>query len=187
MEGINHQQEAQSSIHTSEGCNVTVGYYGQLGSSGSNSDCGYGGGYDGCTVFGNSDSSYGDGFNAAGGGVYGLHWNGSEIKVWFFTRSGVPADITSGDPNPNLWGTPVASWAGCEFDDYFKDMSIVSAILHLIVLVLLADIRRSFSTPTFAVLGLVPNGMPALIALQRHLLATTMSLLILRRSPSRTG
>jgi len=126
MEGINHQQQAQSSIHTSPGCNVTVeATYGQLGKSGSNSDCGIGGGYDGCTVFSSSSKSYGDGFNAAGGGVYGLHWNGNEIKVWFFSRANIPADIKSGNPNPNVWGTPQASWAGCAFDDYFKNMSFL--------------------------------------------------------------
>jgi len=129
IEGINNQTKDQMSIHTREGCNATVGKYGQYGTFGSNRDCGYGGGYDGCTVFSSSAKSYGTGFNKAGGGVYALHWTGSEIKVWLFLHGSVPSDILDqGEPNPNAWGTPQASFAGCEFDSYFQDMSIVSPV-----------------------------------------------------------
>ena len=116
-------------IHSSEGCNVTVGKYGQLGSSGSNTDCGYGGGYDGCTVFANTGKSYGSGFNSAGGGIYALHWTSTEIKVWLFSGTSAPKDIvagaTGGAPNPNGWGTPQASFAGCDFGSFFKNMNIM--------------------------------------------------------------
>lgn len=126
IEGINNNTADQMSIHSKEGCNVTVGQYGQLGTSGSISNCGYAGGYDGCTVYSSSQKSYGTGFNKAGGGIYTLHWTGSEIKVWFFVHGTAPSDITDGgEPNPNLWGTPQASFAGCAFDSYFKDMSIL--------------------------------------------------------------
>ena len=94
-------------IHSLPGCNVTVGKYGQLGTSGKATDCGLGGGYAGCTTFANTDKSFGTGFNNAGGGVYAMHWTSSEIKVWLFSGTSAPADITSGGtPNPNGWGTP---------------------------------------------------------------------------------
>lgn len=127
IEGVNNGTKNQMTIHTTEGCNVTVGEYGQTGTSGSSNDCGAGGGNDGCTVFASGSKSYGTGFDNAGGGIYTLHWTGSEIKVWLFPKGSAPSDITSGGtPDPNGWGTPQASWAGCAFEDYFKNMSIVS-------------------------------------------------------------
>ena len=107
MEAINNANRNQMTIHSSPGCNITVGKYGQLGSSGSITDCGQGGGYTGCTVFANTAKSYGTGFNNAGGGVYALRWTSDEIKVWLFPGTSAPADIRSGGtPNPNGWGTP---------------------------------------------------------------------------------
>ncbi|KAI4156494.1 MAG: hypothetical protein LQ340_000243 [Diploschistes diacapsis] len=126
IEGINAQTHNQVTIHTSPGCNVTVGQYGQLGSSGANTKCGIGGGYNGCTVFANTDKSYGTGFNAANGGVYALHWTNSEIKVWLFSEGGVPSDITNqSTPTPNRWGTPQASFVGCAFDSFFKNNNLM--------------------------------------------------------------
>uniref|UniRef100_A0A914D5T8 Apple domain-containing protein n=1 Tax=Acrobeloides nanus TaxID=290746 RepID=A0A914D5T8_9BILA len=48
-------------------------------------------------------------FNKAGGGVYAAQWvHGSFIKVWYFVKPNIPADILNENPNPNpgTWGTP---------------------------------------------------------------------------------
>lgn len=133
IEGINNQTRDQVTIHSRSGCNVTADpTYGEWGSWGSATPCdaGNGGGYNGCTVFGNG-KTYGSGFNAAGGGIYAMHWTSSAIKVWFFSKSSsIPSDVTSGTPNPSGWGTPMASFSGCAFDNYFADMQIVSALLE---------------------------------------------------------
>lgn len=51
----------------------------------------------GCAVKLNDGSSYGTGFNAIGGGVYATQWESDSIKIWFFPRSKIPADIKSGE------------------------------------------------------------------------------------------
>ena len=141
IEGINNQTRNQVTVHSRSGCNVTQEKtYGETGTWGSATPCnaGAGGGYNGCTVFSGSSKSYGSGFNAAGGGYYTMHWTGSAIKVWFFSKSGsVPSDITSGGtPKPDGWGTPLASFAGCDFDNYFANMQIVSVVGQILVGVL---------------------------------------------------
>jgi hypothetical protein len=81
----------------------------------------------GC-AFGDPDpSSYGPGFNKAGGGVYAHLWNKDGIKIWFFTRSSIPQDITSGRPDPSTWPTPVAFWSNtdCDMASHFIDHSLV--------------------------------------------------------------
>ncbi|KKY21993.1 putative mixed-linked glucanase precursor [Phaeomoniella chlamydospora] len=125
MEGINAQSKNQHTIHSADGCIVEVGKYGETGTAGSATNCGAGGGYNGCTVFSNKANSYGTGFNSVDGGVMAMKWNSSVIKVWQWPRASVPSDITLGLPNPNLWGVPVANWAGCEFSDYFSNMNIM--------------------------------------------------------------
>ncbi|KAJ0289709.1 hypothetical protein COL940_001351 [Colletotrichum noveboracense] len=71
--------------------------------------------------------TYGDPFNAVGGGVYALEWTDDAISVWHWPRQSIPADILSKKPNPSGWGLPTALFgtSTCEVDKYFKDMSIV--------------------------------------------------------------
>ena len=126
IEGINSNSKNQIALHSSPGCDVTVGQYGQTGSSGPSNDCGAGGGIDGCTVHASSSTSYGTGFNNAGGGVFALEWASDSIKLWQWSKGQVPSDVTTGAPNPTGWGVPVASFAGCAFDNYLKQMNIVS-------------------------------------------------------------
>ncbi|KAJ4293241.1 hypothetical protein N0V90_008523 [Kalmusia sp. IMI 367209] len=49
----------------------------------------------------------------------------SGIKVWYFATRDVPANIRSGNPDPNTWGTPQANFAGCNFDAKFSNMNII--------------------------------------------------------------
>jgi hypothetical protein len=59
-----------------------------------------------------------------------MEWTSSAIEVYFFVRSAIPADITSGTPNPAGWGTPTASFSGsgtpgCNIDQHFTNHSII--------------------------------------------------------------
>jgi hypothetical protein len=48
--------------------------------------------------------TFGAGFNAIGGGVCATEWTSTLISVYFFPRNAIPADITSGNPDPSGWG-----------------------------------------------------------------------------------
>lgn len=59
-----------------------------------------------------------------------MEWTSSAIKVFFFPRSSIPADITSGSPDPTTWGTPVSAFSsgasgGCNIDQHFTQHNIV--------------------------------------------------------------
>lgn len=87
----------------------------------------------GCGFSDPDDTSYGQGFNDAGGAVIAMEWQTSGIRIctsapifvflsfaispnWTigrFERNAIPADL-QGDankPNPSTWGTPVAAWS----------------------------------------------------------------------------
>lgn len=76
-------------------------------------------------------SSYGDGFNAVGGGVYAVDWTADAISIWHFPRSSIPQDIVNKAPVPSSWGTPQAVFGGgsgiysCDVASSFANMSIV--------------------------------------------------------------
>ncbi|KAG2088387.1 uncharacterized protein F5147DRAFT_789534 [Suillus discolor] len=69
-------------------------------------------------------SSFGYGFNNAGGGVFALLWDTSSgMSVWHFARSKIPADLTAQTPNPSTWGTPAGFWSAqsCDISANFYD------------------------------------------------------------------
>lgn len=81
----------------------------------------------GCGVKAPADT-YGPVLNAAGGGVYALELRSAGIRVWFFSRASVPADITNAtSPDPSSWGTPLADFPStdCNISDHFRNQSIV--------------------------------------------------------------
>jgi beta-glucanase (GH16 family) len=123
IEGVNAQQTNSITLHTSEGCSLN-GTGSLAGSVLASSDCT---GNNGCSFATANPLGYGAAFNAADGGVYAMEWTSSAIAVYFFPRALIPADISSGSPNPASWGTPVArfSGSGCDIDSKFKDNSIV--------------------------------------------------------------
>ena len=126
IEGVNLVQSNQMTLHTSPGCTVDVGSGGQTGTSTGDQGCGDNGGYAGCAVISNTGTTYGTPFDNENGGVYAMEWQGSGIQIWYFPRSGIPSDISSGNPNPAGWGTPQANFGGCNFDQYFTNLNIVS-------------------------------------------------------------
>lgn len=85
-------------------------------------------GNEGCGIASNDATSYGTGFNNVGGGVYATEWTSNYIQTWFFPRNSIPADITSGSPNPSGWGTPQSSFqggSGCNIDSHFANQHLV--------------------------------------------------------------
>ncbi|KAI8390125.1 1,3(4)-beta-glucanase [Blakeslea trispora] len=114
MEGVHTDTLNQVTLHTTSGCNMAGVSRAQSGTTltpncdvnapgqGSNVGCG---------VRAQGGNTFGPGLNNARGGVYATRWtNANGIQTWFFPRNSIPGDITSGNPNPNAWGTPIASF-----------------------------------------------------------------------------
>lgn len=81
----------------------------------------------GCAIADTSNLTFGDTFNANGGGVYATEWTSSFIKIWFFPRGKFPSDIASASPSPSEnWGPPTSVFSGdFNMDDHFKNLKIV--------------------------------------------------------------
>jgi hypothetical protein len=80
----------------------------------------------GCSIKSRSTASYGEGLNAAGGGVYATQWTDDHISVFFFPREAVPADVLGDSPDPSGWGMPAAKFmGGCDISRMFKQQQIV--------------------------------------------------------------
>ena len=105
-------------------------------------------GNQGCGMRSPVNNSFGEGFNANGGGVYIsklqtcfcklacgpltflcriVQWDNSGIAVYFFPRGSIPSDISAGSPNPSGWGTPMARWpaTSCNPSQFFKQHSVI--------------------------------------------------------------
>jgi len=128
IEGVNVNVVNQATLHTSSGCTMNGVSRSQSG-KGLSDDCvAADNGNSGCGVQDTRTSSYGNGFNNGGGGVYACEWTTSAIKIWFFPRNQIPGDISGGNsPNPGGWGTPVGMWPlgnNCNYN-HFRDMQIV--------------------------------------------------------------
>ncbi|CAJ1368583.1 unnamed protein product [Effrenium voratum] len=99
IETVNIEDQAQSTLHTSYGCRMPMvsGIF--------NPDCNSEDAYEGCGLFGPSNSG-GPPFNSAGGGVFATQWISTGIKMWFWKRADIPSDITSDSPDSTSWGEP---------------------------------------------------------------------------------
>lgn len=110
VEYVNTGVHNHATLHTSAGCGQyhPTDYSGSQGQQ--NCDASLNGNA-GCGFTSNDGTTAGSGFNNVGGGVVAMEFvQGSTgwIKVWNFQRSQIPGDITSGNPNPDSWGTPSA-------------------------------------------------------------------------------
>ncbi|KAI2602855.1 glycoside hydrolase family 16 protein [Hypoxylon sp. NC1633] len=129
IEGANTAQRNLFSAHTTAGCQApTTGFTGDQGRT----NCSPGRENIGCNYASptSDTTSYGDAFNAEGGGVYALEWDFQDLKLWHFPRSTIPDDIVYGHvigPDPSSWGPPQAIFGGssCNPDTYFFNMSLV--------------------------------------------------------------
>ncbi|KAI1079214.1 glycoside hydrolase family 16 protein [Whalleya microplaca] len=129
IEGANNVQRNLFSAHTTAGCKApTTGFSGEP----SKTDCGPTPENYGCNFAAptSDTSSYGDTFNAEGGGVYAMEWDADALKLWHFPKSNTPEDIKLApvvSPDPANWGPPQAIFGGpgCDADTYFYNMNLV--------------------------------------------------------------
>jgi hypothetical protein len=127
IEGVNSATSNSMTLHTASGCSINdSGFSGTLKTANCFIDAAGQGNNVGCGIGASQQNTYGDPFNAAGGGVYATEWTSQHIAIYFFSRSNIPADITSGNPNPAGWGQPAALFAGgCNIPQTFKNHSII--------------------------------------------------------------
>lgn len=126
IEGVNDQTANDMTLHTGPDCSIT-NTADMLGSvSHTNCDVSSGGDNTGCQITTTNTQTYGSGFNDNKGGVYATQWTSSSIQIFFFPRSSIPSDISSGSPDPSSWGKPMANFqGGCDISKSFKDLQIV--------------------------------------------------------------
>ncbi|KIW51302.1 hypothetical protein PV05_10039 [Exophiala xenobiotica] len=129
IEGVNSQVGNSMALHTASGCSITNN--GLFSGSISTSNCFVNAPGQamnaGCQILAANDgASYGTQFNQGQGGVYATEWTSSAISIWFFPRSGIPSDISSGSPDPSTWGSPISAFeGGCQIDEFFSNHQIV--------------------------------------------------------------
>lgn len=120
------------SVHTSSGCSVVESALEMLGELAMSdktlaTNCDPEATSDqGCGVQSQTSGDYGSMYNQNGGGIHVLDWDTSDgLSVYFFNRSSIPDDITSGSPDPSSWGTPRAQWPAtkCNPDSFFVSIA----------------------------------------------------------------
>ncbi|KAI1613799.1 endo-1,3(4)-beta-glucanase [Exophiala viscosa] len=128
IEGVNSQVGDSMALHTGSGCSITNNgdFSGSITTPNCNVDASGQATNAGCQVLTSAADTYGTGFNNGEGGVYATEWTSSAITIWFFPRSSIPSDVSSGSPDPSGWGTPLSQFqGGCDIDDFFEDHQIV--------------------------------------------------------------
>ncbi|KAH9040485.1 concanavalin A-like lectin/glucanase domain-containing protein [Lactarius pseudohatsudake] len=117
IESVNLHVMNQYTLHTGPGSDCVL-ILECKSSEGSNA---------GCSFLDPRNTSFGHGFNMAGGGVFAHLWDGAGVKMWYFERQSIPQDIHNGQPNPSSWPTPVAFWSslGCDFASHLHNHHLV--------------------------------------------------------------
>ncbi|KAH9903215.1 concanavalin A-like lectin/glucanase domain-containing protein [Cubamyces lactineus] len=131
VEGVNDYANNQATAHTSHGCTLPSTSSAALNITGTvvdGTNCAAAEtGNVGCGMTATQSNTFGVGFNNIGGGVYAMQWVESGISIWFFPRNAIPSDITSGAPQPDGWGVPMARWPAtdCDPSQFFSDHSAI--------------------------------------------------------------
>ena len=115
-------------LHTGSGCSITNNgtFSGSIITPNCDTNAAGQSTNAGCQIGTSNDASYGTGFNNGQGGVYATEWTSNAISIWFFPRSAIPSDVSSGNPDPSGWGQPMASFSGgCDIDSFFNNNQIV--------------------------------------------------------------
>ncbi|KAJ7098315.1 concanavalin A-like lectin/glucanase domain-containing protein [Mycena epipterygia] len=131
VEGVSLYNKNIYSIHTGSGCSIPSSAVSSMSAvtiveaTGTNCDANADPGA--CGFTDDSSSTFGPGFNSAGGGVFALQFDTTGIKMWFFQSGKVPSDISSLAPNPSTWGNPRMSvpTSDCSPTTFFSDLMMV--------------------------------------------------------------
>ncbi|EXJ94023.1 endo-1,3(4)-beta-glucanase [Capronia coronata CBS 617.96] len=128
IEGVNDQNTNNMAMHTDAGCSITNtgAFSGSLETANCDVDAADQASNAGCSIRSGDTTSFGSGFNWNGGGVYATEWTSDAVNIWYFPRSGIPADITAGTPDPTGWGLPQGQFAGgCDIDSKIQNQQLV--------------------------------------------------------------
>lgn len=135
MEQVNTATQGnQMTLHTTDSCSMSVKRK-EVGKS-LTSNCFNGtDGNAGCGVQG-WPSTFGSEFNSGGGGIYAMEWRSAGIRVWFFPRASIPADLASNStastsaPDPSTWPEALADFPStdCNISNHFRNASIIANI-----------------------------------------------------------
>ncbi|KIX93771.1 uncharacterized protein Z520_10395 [Fonsecaea multimorphosa CBS 102226] len=128
IEGVNSQTSNNMAMHTDPGCTITNtgAFSGTLETDDCDTTAPDQPSNAGCSMRSQDTTSFGNGFNSNGGGVYATEWTSEAISIWFFSRDAIPSDISSGNPDTSNWGLPQGQFTGgCDIDDMVKDQQLV--------------------------------------------------------------
>jgi hypothetical protein len=131
VEGVSLYTQNIYSVHTGSGCSVSSSAVSAMSqvtivqAEGTNCDATVNPA--GCGFTDHQTTTFGPGFNSAGGGVFALQFDTTGIKTWFFQTGSVPSDISSLAPNPSTWGAPRMSipTSTCSPTTFFSDLMMV--------------------------------------------------------------
>ncbi|KAF8073512.1 glycoside hydrolase family 16 protein [Lyophyllum atratum] len=129
LEGVNLQTNNRMGLHTEPGCTVVNPSQAST-STQLSADCSdLANNNQGCIVTDGNTASYGQGFAAAGGGVWVTEFASSGISIWFYPRANVPSSITSNATaiDTSTLGTPVGNWptTGCKMEQFFEPQNLI--------------------------------------------------------------
>ncbi|WVO18314.1 hypothetical protein L204_106029 [Cryptococcus depauperatus] len=125
IEGVNAQKVNMVALHTANGSRCAISetgnsFSGRVEHPSCDQSLNFG---SGCTVFDRNENSYGEAFKNAGGGVYVAEWAKNGIRVWFFTRSSIPASLhlKAEEIDTSVFGTPLAAYSSetCDIENLF--------------------------------------------------------------------
>jgi len=135
IEGVNLKPANQYTLHTGpdSDCVLVTNLSTTSGSAPYTghvlgTECDSSNGHDaGCAFLDPSNTSFGQDFNMAGGGIFAHLWDSSGLQMWHFVRDSIPEDIQNGQPDPSSWSTPVAFWSslGCDFASDLQNQHLI--------------------------------------------------------------
>ncbi|BGP55231.1 hypothetical protein JCM8202v2_002829 [Rhodotorula sphaerocarpa] len=129
IEGVNEGTVNQLTLHTKDsGCKMDANPVVTGKKLPANNDCNANAnGNAGCSFTEVASASYGQPFNAAGGGVLATLFSEDAISIWFWSYSSgtLPDNIAKHSPDMATWGKPTATWTkdACDISQYFGDQT----------------------------------------------------------------